>query len=240
MLIQAQYQKEREKKCNVTASTSELRNTENDEANKLDSDDSKEEKLADEEEKNDKPNSDEDVEMTDTKPTEEKMDTDADSVKEEKAETKTDETENNESSDSKDKTVDESGAEAITIEENADKNDPYTYGINIDPRTYCKLGHFHLLLEDYAKGISFVYTFLSVEFLFDYFLFDSSYSNVSLSKILQFGKTILERYNILVWIGSCLLPLQCISMVSKELFHFNTQIELISKYFEISYSFHDE
>lgn len=25
-------------------------------------------------------------------------------------------------------------------------------GINIDPRTYCKLGHFHLLLEDYPKG----------------------------------------------------------------------------------------
>lgn len=24
--------------------------------------------------------------------------------------------------------------------------------INIDPKTYCKLGHFHLLLEDYEKG----------------------------------------------------------------------------------------
>lgn len=28
--------------------------------------------------------------------------------------------------------------------------------INIDPRTYCKLGHFHLLLEDYAKGASLI------------------------------------------------------------------------------------
>ncbi|XP_046992331.1 histone demethylase UTY-like isoform X2 [Schistocerca americana] len=27
--------------------------------------------------------------------------------------------------------------------------------INIDPKTYCKLGHFHLLLEDYAKGHNF-------------------------------------------------------------------------------------
>ena len=26
-------------------------------------------------------------------------------------------------------------------------------GISIDPKTYCKLGHFHLLLEDYSKGI---------------------------------------------------------------------------------------
>ena len=25
-------------------------------------------------------------------------------------------------------------------------------GINIDPQTYCKLGHFNLLIEDYAKG----------------------------------------------------------------------------------------
>jgi histone demethylase len=25
--------------------------------------------------------------------------------------------------------------------------------ISIDPKTYCKLGHFHLLLEDYAKGV---------------------------------------------------------------------------------------
>lgn len=25
-------------------------------------------------------------------------------------------------------------------------------GISIDPKTYCKLGHFHLLLEDYNKG----------------------------------------------------------------------------------------
>lgn len=25
--------------------------------------------------------------------------------------------------------------------------------ISIDPKTYCKLGHFHLLLEDYSKGM---------------------------------------------------------------------------------------
>lgn len=24
--------------------------------------------------------------------------------------------------------------------------------INIDPKTYCKLGHFHLLLEEYSQG----------------------------------------------------------------------------------------
>lgn len=32
------------------------------------------------------------------------------------------------------------------------KDDSDEKPIDIDPRTYCKLGHFHLLLEDYAKG----------------------------------------------------------------------------------------
>lgn len=31
--------------------------------------------------------------------------------------------------------------------------------INIDPRTYCKLGHFHLLLEEYPKGNLFLFFF---------------------------------------------------------------------------------
>lgn len=45
--------------------------------------------------------------------------------------------------------------EPIKIEEStADKDDPFSKDINIDPRTYCKLGHFHLLLEDYAKGMN--------------------------------------------------------------------------------------
>ncbi len=30
-------------------------------------------------------------------------------------------------------------------------------GINIDPKTYCKLGHFNLLLEEYAKGQKDIY-----------------------------------------------------------------------------------
>lgn len=33
-----------------------------------------------------------------------------------------------------------------------DSNNYSSDDINIDPRTYCKLGHFHLLLEDYPKG----------------------------------------------------------------------------------------
>lgn len=34
-----------------------------------------------------------------------------------------------------------------------DDDDEEDKGISIDPKTYCKLGHFHLLLEDYTKGI---------------------------------------------------------------------------------------
>lgn len=37
-------------------------------------------------------------------------------------------------------------------QENDNDNDKCVDDINIDPRTYCKLGHFHLLLEDYPKG----------------------------------------------------------------------------------------
>ncbi|XP_046481518.1 histone demethylase UTY isoform X1 [Neodiprion pinetum] len=34
------------------------------------------------------------------------------------------------------------------------KDDDDEKGISIDPKTYCKLGHFHLLLEDYTKAMS--------------------------------------------------------------------------------------
>lgn len=37
-------------------------------------------------------------------------------------------------------------------EESAKKDEVEEQPIDIDPKTYCKLGHFHLLLEDYAKG----------------------------------------------------------------------------------------
>ncbi|GAB0087284.1 histone demethylase UTY-like [Sergentomyia squamirostris] len=35
--------------------------------------------------------------------------------------------------------------------------------INIDPRTYCKLGHFHLLLEQYPKALSAYQKFYSLK-----------------------------------------------------------------------------
>lgn len=69
---------------------------------------------------------------------------------------KTESEENNDESnkESNNENANESNDEAIKIEESTtDKNDPYSDDINIDPRTYCKLGHFHLLLEDYGKGM---------------------------------------------------------------------------------------
>lgn len=49
--------------------------------------------------------------------------------------------------------VEEADANANDIEEEmAPVAAEESRGINIDPRTYCKLGHFHLLLEDYPKG----------------------------------------------------------------------------------------
>ncbi|KAK6618018.1 hypothetical protein RUM44_002460 [Polyplax serrata] len=39
-------------------------------------------------------------------------------------------------------------------EEKDDIDGIHSKEISIDPKTYCKLGHFHLLLEDYAKAMS--------------------------------------------------------------------------------------
>lgn len=37
-------------------------------------------------------------------------------------------------------------------EQNENVDSAIKESLNIDPKTYCKLGHFHLLLEDYSKG----------------------------------------------------------------------------------------
>lgn len=80
---------------------------------------------------------------------------------------------------------------SIKVEEvsTTDDDDPYSKDINIDPRTYCKLGHFHLLLEDYSKGELFCfrefyrrnYVFLT-KHIFCWF-----HSNVGISKVFRFG-----------------------------------------------------
>ncbi|KAG7205814.1 hypothetical protein KM043_007759 [Ampulex compressa] len=43
------------------------------------------------------------------------------------------------------------------------KDDDGDKGISIDPKTYCKLGHFHLLLEDYNKAMSAYQKFYSLK-----------------------------------------------------------------------------
>ncbi|CAG5101641.1 Similar to KDM6A: Lysine-specific demethylase 6A (Homo sapiens) [Cotesia congregata] len=45
-------------------------------------------------------------------------------------------------------------ADCLDDENYKDKFDDEDKGISIDPKTYCKLGHFHLLLEDYSKAMS--------------------------------------------------------------------------------------
>lgn len=67
--------------------------------------------------------------------------------------------------------VDDDTKELVKLKENdnGDDNEVSVDDINIDPRTYCKLGHFHLLLEDYPKGMphSFpVRFFLTISLLF--------------------------------------------------------------------------
>ncbi|XP_029162527.1 histone demethylase UTY-like [Nylanderia fulva] len=43
------------------------------------------------------------------------------------------------------------------------ENEDEDKGISIDPKTYCKLGHFHLLLEDYTKAMSAYQKFYSLK-----------------------------------------------------------------------------
>lgn len=48
----------------------------------------------------------------------------------------------------------------VSVEETKDEDEDK--GISIDPKTYCKLGHFHLLLEDYNKGEILIKIFPSI------------------------------------------------------------------------------
>ncbi|XP_032663360.1 histone demethylase UTY isoform X1 [Odontomachus brunneus] len=48
-----------------------------------------------------------------------------------------------------------------SVEETKDEDEDK--GISIDPKTYCKLGHFHLLLEDYNKAMSAYQKFYSLK-----------------------------------------------------------------------------
>ncbi|KFB39554.1 hypothetical protein ZHAS_00006899 [Anopheles sinensis] len=43
-------------------------------------------------------------------------------------------------------------AKEVSVLKEKQTSDSETDSINIDPKTYCKLGHFHLLLEDYEKA----------------------------------------------------------------------------------------
>jgi len=43
-----------------------------------------------------------------------------------------------------------------------DKSESDDLTIDIDPKTYCKLGHFHLLLGDFAKGVWMIIYIMSI------------------------------------------------------------------------------
>lgn len=167
MLIQAQCQKDREKKCKIRANDVGIRNEQNAStgANTAAGDESAVDEA--------------DVEMSEiaelTEAKEEgKMDTDGTRLGKPTS-NESENTTNNSMSTSKSSTPEKSpktaeiasskeaepqesnesggaeqSSEPINIEETVPETDSSI--INIDPRTYCKLGHFHLLLEDYPKG----------------------------------------------------------------------------------------
>lgn len=89
--------------------------------------------------------------------------------------------------------------------------------INIDPRTYCKLGHFHLLLEEFPKGILHI-LLISIDLVAKPVFF---YSPFRLSEVLPPAQGPLEGHAVSVRTGPRLLLLQCISMVSHK-FYFSS------------------
>lgn len=84
--------------------------------------------------------------------------TSVDEKKDEKNEEKQEKDEKTEQNDVEMKEVDESEGGAVVKVENCESStenvetENQEKNLTIDPRTFCKLGHFHLLLEDYAKG----------------------------------------------------------------------------------------
>lgn len=61
--------------------------------------------------------------------------------------------------------------DSVSIAESTDliEADSHEKDLKIDPRTYCKLGHFHLLLEDYAKGNTWQFSFCIQFYQFRFF-----------------------------------------------------------------------
>lgn len=122
MLIQAQCQQERQKRCKITANDQEIKNADDPVVKVEVNDDNTDVEMTDFVAKA-TPEPDENVALPSGPNDSEKMEMDCQN----------------------------DGPKEIKIEDN-DEDDLYSKDINIDPRTYCKLGHFHLLLEDYPKG----------------------------------------------------------------------------------------
>lgn len=124
MLIQAQCQQEREKRCKITANDKEIKNADAEPATDTET------------------NANEtDVEMHDL----------GVKIKEEIVEETSMNATSEDRTDGGDDDMQIDASKDIKIEDN-DEDDIFSKDIAIEPRTYCKLGHFHLLLEDYPKG----------------------------------------------------------------------------------------
>lgn len=63
----------------------------------------------------------------------------------------------------------------------SDNNESDDLKIDIDPKTFCKLGHFHLLLGDFAKGTHTHYLYR--KFLFNLRIYLKNFSLIRISKI---------------------------------------------------------
>ena len=204
MLIQAQSQQERKKSCKITADDTEIKNADESESQTSGND------------------GENDVEMTEINAVKEENERKATELASERMDLESSQS-SEKPNDNKDEssTDDQVDKEAIKIEDN-EEEDLYSKDISIDPRTYCKLGHFHLLMEDYPKGVNqSIIIFICQKPHFGS-CFDS---HVGVPEILQFGKGKLEGHAIPVRTRTRLLPLQRLQMVSLKTIFLRIQFQ---------------
>jgi hypothetical protein len=106
--------------------------------------------------------------------------------------------------------------------------------IIIEAKTFCKLGHFNLLLENFPKGISTVTQSKTMKLIVLI-----CYSLVRISKILQFKTRPLEGCAVFVWPGTRILPLQRVPVVSTVFWPYELHIFVIRLVGECIFCFFD-
>lgn len=108
------------------------------------------------------------------------------------------------------------------VQNENEPNNCQVKNISIDPKTWVKLGHFHLLLEEYRKGNK--RNLLENKLVLMFIIF----SFIGISDVLQnSSRKSLARYNISLWLRTGVFSFQCFSVVSTFLHIFVEEMKSV-------------